>query len=179
MKKILLLIGTILSLNSCSSSFNIYKIPLKNKYEIVDTYQTEKTKEEAWNNIVEVFAKNGLGIKIIDKSSGLIVSEVSTFQNYHKESGVVSYENKNGFLVNTDAYIVCSKYEYRSSDILADLVTGYWNVRIFEKDGKVFVNTNLTNIKASNLFDPNNSQYLFTCKSTGVFEKNIFNMVNK
>ncbi|MEP7373199.1 MAG: hypothetical protein ABI675_07375 [Chitinophagaceae bacterium] len=70
--KVLLYSLTFLLLSSCTS----YKtIALKGSYSDgnFEAY-SEKNKDQVWDNLIDFFAKNGISIRIIDRSSGLITS---------------------------------------------------------------------------------------------------------
>ena len=61
----------------------------------------DKSKDAVWDNIIDFFATKGLSIKLIDRSSGLIVSE--------KTALVWSYENSKGQLEKPSAWVVIPK----------------------------------------------------------------------
>lgn len=101
MKKIpvLLLIFGALFFASCSPKI----IPLKNTYDTKPFELTTNSDfETVWGKIIEMFAKNGIGVKIIDKSSGFIVAQNTT--------APITTEDKNGKLVNPKAWAVSEKY---------------------------------------------------------------------
>lgn len=146
--------------------------PVSDK-EFKDTFTSTKTKEEVWSKLIEFFAKSGSGIKVIDKSSGLIVTEKTDFE------GTYTVQNEEGFLLDKDALLVCSHYSY-INDVSPNKVLGNWNVRVFEENGKTLVNVNITNVDAKYLPENPYSPYQkFECKTTGLFEKRIFEIVNK
>ena len=85
--KPLLLISIAALLFGCVS----YKtVPLKNTYTNGNfEAASENTKEKVWDNIIDFFSKNGLSIRIIDRSSGLIVSnETALTWTYETKEGV-------------------------------------------------------------------------------------------
>ncbi len=136
-----------------------------------------------WDKLVDLFAQSGLSIKIIDKTSGLITSG-----EYEIPAG---YENKSGEINDLNAYIVIpirkniatGKFEPITGiatgpyavHTLANPVYGEWNVRIKKSDtGGTVVNINLVNL---HYFAGNAKLRLIGYKSTGVFEKKIFDII--
>ena len=81
--------------------------PLKNDYsKVQNTFYTDKSKDEVWSKIVELFSTNGIGIGLIDKSSGLIVSSKTDFLSK------TTTETQTGQLVDKTGYIVREKMDY-------------------------------------------------------------------
>ena len=108
-----------------------------------------------------------MSIKIIDKSSGLIVSEKTKLS--------WTREDKKGNLINPGAFVVVQSYNTMAQAVLS-YVTGDWNVRIKPlENGKTSINVNLVNIKATNTGAKLYGLYEYDipAKSTGVFEKTI------
>lgn len=162
------IITTILLSQSCTPTL----IGLKGDYDSrKKVYYSDKSKDEVWSKIIELFSRNGIGIKIIDKSSGLIVAEPGDFINS------VTYEDENGKMYHPERFIVSTYQGFSGSEITPDVITGSWNVRLFEENGKTAFETNLTNIKAYRQNPPtkfsSGTLYTFTAKSTGIFEKQI------
>lgn len=132
-------------------------------YEI----KTDKDFETVWSNLIDLFAQKGISIKIIDKSSGLIVSEKTSFkQSYTTEL--------NGKAADPNAWIVLNKVDWMGSEIKPDHVYGEWNARIKNSDGGTIININLTNIDAAAHFNAtqysSERNFVFEGKSTGKFE---------
>lgn len=167
MFKILTVSFVIFSLTSCG----IKVIPIKGTYQNVPfEIETEKSFDQVWDNVVDLFAKKGLSIVVIDRSSGLIVSKPGSL--------IYTYENSNGQLLNPNAWVVIPKIIDKGSNKVVKNATvqGEWNVRIKEKNGKTVINVNLVNITASVMsFNTMNPYFevLTDAKSTGVFEKYI------
>lgn len=144
-------------------------------------YQITSTKsfDQVWTNIIDFFATKGISIKVIDRSSGLIVSEKTSFKNSY------SFEEK-GKPKNPNAYIVLSAIEVNGVELHPQTITAEWNIRIKTNDkGGTIVNVNMTNIQANYYQAPVRGTYLsqqernydFDGKSTGVFEKTISDQV--
>lgn len=149
-------------------------VPLKGNYSDgnFEGY-SEKSKEVVWDNIIDFFAKNGLSIHVIDKSSGLITSGKSLVP-YTKE-------NSKGELINKDAWVVIHKIIDPGSrkSIAYYNVTAEWNVRIKEMDSRTVINVNLVNPSYA-ITDQGASNRMFnkgSFQSTGVFEKLIYDKV--
>src|SRR5580658_10591431 len=85
----------LLLIYSCSYKF----APLRGNYPDRPFISfTTKPVDYVWNKIIELSSQNGLPIKIVDKSSGLIVFEKCRLS--------FTCEDKNGKLLNRAAFIV-------------------------------------------------------------------------
>jgi hypothetical protein len=147
---------------------------LDKPYEIV----SDKKFEQVWVNVIDLFATKGLSIKLIDKSSGLIISEKTSFINDY------SFEDNTGKLENPEASVVIEKITYSGYNqfLKPEKIIGEWNIRIKDNgSGKTIVNVNLTNIDATSFIA--GSQYspaqnlTFNGKSTGKFEELITTLI--
>jgi hypothetical protein len=132
---------------------------------------TEKSKDQVWDNIIDFFAQKGIPIKIIDKSSGLIVSDKAKLS--------WSYEDKKGKLFQPSAFAAIRKFMYPnvSKPVNPEKVTGEWNIRIKEAGGKTAINVNLYNIEGTYPLGNSNSVRDAGGKTTGVFEQMIYDAV--
>ncbi|MEX6689244.1 hypothetical protein QTN47_17170 [Danxiaibacter flavus] len=173
MKRILALI---LLLSACSPK----AVPLKNTYDTKPFEVVSKSDfETVWGRVIEMFAKQGIGIKIIDKSSGLIVAE--------NTAAPVTTEDKNGNLLNPKAWAVIQKiYDPASGKYLyAKEGNIEWNIFVKRnQDSTTTVNINLINVSnissfyavgntSVNLSKTNRSRAI----STKVFEKQVAEQV--
>jgi len=150
-------------------------IPLKGKYTDgnFEAY-SDKSKDVVWDNLIDFFAKRGISIKIIDRSSGLIIAGATRMP--------WSYENSKGIIIHKDAWIVIRKVIDPGSRKPIDpiSVSGEWNVRIKEMSGKTLINVNLVNPEYSYSYQSRNTQTTFkpgAFQSTGNFEKMIYDQV--
>lgn len=169
MKIIFVLIGFSF-LSSCVS----YKtIPLKGSYSDgnFEGY-SEKSKDVVWDNLIDYFAKTGISIRIIDRSSGLITSGETWVP--------ITRENSKGELINKDAWVVVQKV----IDVNTKKVVGYsnvtteWNVRIKEVDKRTLINVNMVNPSYTSTVDSRRTFFKKgTFQSTGVFEKMIYEKI--
>jgi hypothetical protein len=117
-------------------------IPLKGNYPSTPiTFHSEKTVNAIWDNIIDFFAQKGLSIKIIDKSSGLIISDNSKLS--------YSFENKYGKIKDTTAWVILNTIIDRyKNPYKPNSVSGSWNIRIKNDGTGTLINVNLVNIKA-------------------------------
>jgi hypothetical protein len=89
------LIILLLFFSSCIATKLKYA-PFKGEYPPTPYIITsELPKEKVWDKIIDFFAQNGLSIKVIDRSSGLIVSDRSKLD--------WSYEDVKGNIKNPNA----------------------------------------------------------------------------
>lgn len=151
------------------------RLPLKGNYFTPPFVITTATpKDLVWDKLIDLFAQNGLSIKIIDRSSGLITSEAARLS--------WSNETKNGELVNKDAIVAVPQKIFNGKTVKYDVITGEWNVRIKAgiKDSTI-INVNIVNIKETYYSIDNKSfpiiTNLPTARSTGVFERTIVNAI--
>jgi len=179
-----LLFGTLLLLTGCVST---KVIPIKGTYpETPIIISSTKSFDQAWDKLIDIFAQKGLSIRIIDRSSGLIISNRSEL--------TTTYEDENGIPLDKSAFIVVpSVIQFgkkvpitgTSSGAYAVAKTSYpafgdWNVRIKANGTGCTINVNLTNI-TYNAYDLTDKRYkettLYSYKTTGVFENLIADMI--
>ena len=153
-----------------------YKItPLKGSYSDKPFEITsDKSKDQVWDKLIDFFAQKGLSIKIIDRSSGLIISDRSSL--------TWTFEDSKGKLIDPTAWIVIEKNVDPGPNkvIKPSSVAGDWNVRIKElPNNKTVINVNLVNIKAKKEFSSKygSSEYEIKALSTGNFEKIISDII--
>ncbi|HMT74164.1 MAG TPA: hypothetical protein PKA77_08855 [Chitinophagaceae bacterium] len=178
MKKLsLILTFASVILSSCAS----YKVvPFKGTYlEPPFKFTSTKTYQQVWDNLIDLFAQKGLSIKLIDKSSGLLISNEIVIKH--------TVETKTGSLVNSDAYIVVPLLYNKGSMISKPIndnadITGEWNVRVKESQDGTIINVNLVNLKYFT-YDAYRkipiSTPLVYFKSTGKFEEMISSILIK
>lgn len=156
-------------LASCSSS----KVtPISGTYQKPPFVITSTSNFNAvWDKLIDIFAQKGLPIKIIDRSSGLIVSDRALLSS--------TFELKTGGLKDPSAFIVLPKVYLPSSkkttNVALDLpVTGEWNVRIKEASGGSTINVNIVNVRYEtyDFATKRTGERIATSyQSTGVFER--------
>lgn len=168
----LFVLVVIISASSCT----IKTIPLKGHYSNGNFEAiTDKSREQVWDQLIDLFAKNGLPISVIDKSSGLIVSNGAQL--------TWTYEDKKGNLVNPNASVVIAKLSLNGEELKGArpaLIVGSWNVRIKSvSDKQTMVNINLVNPRITyNTMSTNNTEFnQGSIQSTGNFEKKIFESI--
>lgn len=154
-------------------------IPIKGSYPAPPIVTiSDRPFEKVWDNVIDYFAQNGIPIKIIDKSSGLIVSDKAKLS--------WSFEDKNGQIFSKTAFVVLDKIIDKMSGkpFVPESVTGEWNLRIKTDGGRTLINVNLFNIQATygkyyyssyshTVIEPVNIEG----RTTGVFEHKFEDMV--
>jgi hypothetical protein len=152
-------------------------LPLKGSYLDKPFEMTsDKSVDSVWSNIIDLFATKGLSIKVIDKNSGLIVSEKTSLMSHY------TFEDDNGKLKDPNAWIVLSKIRWMGTDVTPERLTGEWNVRIKSAGGgKTTINVNLTNIEGTRHYSQSQytteKNFVFDGRSTGKFEQLIAELV--
>ena len=138
-------------------------------------FVTSDSKEKVLNKLLDFFTTEGLIIKTIDKPSGLIVTDITSFLNSY------TCEAKDGSLIDSNAKVVYSKVRGQLTFALTnkpDVITGQWIVRVKEQADTTIVGIKLANIdgrivlqdSSANRIVPE-ANYKLIVKSTGVFEK--------
>ena len=159
---------------SCTLKF----YPLKGNYPPTPiVYTTEKSFDQVWSNLVDLFAQKGISIRIIDKSSGLIASERTKLST--------SYEDSKGKLYSPKAFVVLKRNNYQGDENMKKSyfdVTGEWNVHLKQEANDVSVNINIVNIEGEQVYTSlyhgeTRSRVTIRAQTTGVFEKLIFEAV--
>ncbi|MBA4848754.1 hypothetical protein [Emticicia sp. BO119] len=125
---------------------------------------SSKTFDEVWSKVVDVLSENGISIKIIDKTSGIITSENHSFIN------VFTLE-KDGAPKDPNAWIVVRDEGMGR----IQTVSGNFNIRIKTVNDKTVISIKLNNIEA--LKFGGGMRVPFPAQSTGVFEKKIAELV--
>ena len=161
-------------------------IPLKGDYpQTPIVTSTTNSFENVWDKLIDLFAQSGFSIKIIDRSSGLIIS-----------NGLLetTYENKEGKVADSTAFVAVpsskdhgnnritpiSGYSLhpKTGKVIADDVFGEWNVRIKKTATGCDINVNLVNLYYETLISKITTKTtLLNFKSTGVFEKKVADLI--
>lgn len=185
----------VILISSCTSS---KIIPIQGNYpDQPIEVRSDSDFEVVWSKLVDIFAQRGLSIKIIDKSSGLIISDRTILKT--------TIEDEKGRIQDSTAYIVIPTtkdqatgkripvtgftselpkkgFPRRVNDVSGDL-----NVRVKRDGNGTVINVNLVNIK----YDPYSSSILKKSssstdskpleirnyESTGVFENWLASMI--
>lgn len=184
----LLLIG----LASCSPTSIL---PLMGNYvETPVIIRSENSFDKTWDKLIDVFAQKGLSIKIIDRSSGLIISTPYKMP--------ATMEKEKSGLVDPTAYVVVPSIRVAGrrepisgtnsgpysgeSKIKAEDVMGQWNVRVKSAESGSTINVNITDVYYTAYSVGYGNAYatripsqtpLSTYKSTGVFEKQLSDLI--
>lgn len=168
MRQLLLLSLLLPFVFACS----VQRIPLRDKYlDGPYTVTTEKSYDKCWDSAIDFFSQLGIPIKTIEKASGIIVSEN---MNLKSQSNVE--DQKTGRIINDKAWIGVGVIKDGMAILTPSRVTGEWNVRVKESDGKRVVSVNLVNIQAA-LYSNGYISQTFEAKSTGVFEKSVVDWI--
>lgn len=177
-----LLTLSIIGFQSCAPA---KQIALKGTYpEPPMVFNSTQPFDKVWDNLIDLFAQKGFSIKIIDRSSGLIISQRSLLS--------ATMEDKNGKLVDPFAIIAVPSIKFNGriipitgtsvgpyateKQIKALPVYGDWNVRVKSTPTGSTINVNITNVIYENILSPGKSVEPISItgyKSTGKFEKEL------
>jgi hypothetical protein len=154
-------------------------IPLKGNYKPTHQKEINKPLDQVWSSVMDVLATKGLEVKTIDRASGIVISEKTSFK------GLVTTENSDGTPKVPDAFIVVEpKTSAGGTILMPDKIVGSWNIRVKESgSGKTVVSITITGIEASTTIG--GSVYSapviweFEAKSTGGFERWFFAELEK
>ena len=174
MKKYLLIICCLIGLCSCSE-FTYKFTKLKNKYqETVMTDTLNMNYNTVWYKLIDFIADNNINVRILDKESGLIMTEKINFNKKY------TYEDKNGNPLSKDRYIICGNQFQGATQVHPNSVTGFLIFQLKQSTKSNILKVNL--IDEIGVFDYSTnslSSLNFECVSTGVLEKQIFDSVKK
>jgi hypothetical protein len=177
MKFIILLSTITFLLSGCG----FRTIPLANNYADKPYEFGISSIDDAWKKVVEYLVEKGIAIKVIDKSSGLLTTESTSFLNSF------TWENKDGSLMNPGAYVVCNKVRgplQMTSSLKPTVLNGQW-VFLFKQEGeKSYLVIRLANtqgkvaeVQVGNDTESSGYSYNLEVKSTGQFEESIQGML--
>lgn len=161
MKNIILpLCVIVLSLQGCVT---IGTVRIKGKYqEGPIRMEVAKSYDETWNKVIDFISDIGLNVKMVDKSSGLVISDPTSF------FGQTSIEDKDGKMINPKAYIVTSRTNDPNVKNPIKNTTASYNLRVKEiTPGKSVVSVLLYNINVQGYSDV----FIHEGRSTGNFER--------
>lgn len=164
-------------------------IPIKGTYpETPIIINSTKTFDQAWDKLIDIFAQKGLSIKIIDRSSGLIISTKSELTTTAEDVNGIPFD-KTAFIVVPTVVQFGKKVPVTGTSSGAYAVAkiaypayGDWNVRIKSNGTGCTINVNINNI-SYNAYDATAKAYkdinLYTYKTTGVFENLLADLIDK
>jgi len=122
-------------------------IPLKGTYLSDRSFEINRPFEETWSKCIDLIASKGYGINLIDKSSGLIVTNKTEFID------VFTYENDKGELENKNAYVVIDGRRIIAGSekikVKPNSILGNWNIRVKKIDEN---NTSVTDNRFKRLY---------------------------
>jgi hypothetical protein len=168
MKKLILFLFLASCLQSCVT---IGTIGIKGKYQEGPVKREfNHSYDETWNKVIDFISDIGLNVKMVDKGSGLVISDPTSF------TGKTSVEDKAGKILNSEAFIVTSRTNDPNVANPIRSATASYNLRVKETGpGKSVVSVLLYNITVTGIVDT----YTHKGKSTGNFEKWILDNLYK
>ena len=175
----------VLMVGVVSYSCTPVKYTIQGSYQPATSFVTSKSFDYVWNNVIDFFAENNLPIEILEKDSGLIVSN-----NIKVGDNLVTWEDENGKLVNPDSWFVLPYYNVSGRTVVGGTATCSFNVRVRElEDGNIKIQINLHNVVGYYIIEWFNSFSLKKevvettipqeCKSTGKFEADLLALFNE
>ena len=167
---------------SLITSCNNKVVPLQQTYQDKPyQFSVAASKDQVWTRLIDVLTSKGLAIKTIDKNSGLITTDHTSFLSSY------FFESKNGSLTNPNAIVVCTKvrgpFTFATS-LKPESIAGQWTVITKQADDKTLVDIRLTNASGKVVVVEDGGTYgqgvtrethNLLVKSTGVFEKSVEN----
>jgi hypothetical protein len=178
-KQISIFCALILGLCILWSGCGAAAYPLNGEYTKTHFESTStKSKDQIWSSVLDFFIEKGIIIKVMDKSSGYILSEpFSLLNSYTRE-----YEN--GKPIDKNAAIVIGDIsEGLTSKKNPHLLTANVSVRLIEKEGQTNISISLLDLKCQYYSIRQNRQENITntintpAKSTGVFENQLLSAI--
>lgn len=167
MKKLFVALLCLYAFSSCVSPTKV--VPLKGKYqEVAVKSKVDKSFSQVWDSVIDLIASQGISVKLIDKASGLVLVDKSSFV------GMITFEGKNGAILDPKSWIVSERMATEfQSEVSLYKASGEWNMRVKElSPGVTEVSVKVHSIEAKKL------EYSLEAKSTGNFEKWILDALN-
>ena len=154
-----------------ASCITVKSYPIRGNYpaqpfEISST----QTFDQAWDKLIDLFAQKGLPIKIIDRSSGLIISDRTALKATNEDKNLLP-RDKNSWIVVPYVYSFAKNKKVSMESV--PNVYGEWNVRIKKMAEGVLINVNIVNVvteEPASYKTPATLVRIPDYKSTGVFE---------
>ena len=163
MTRLLPLLLVVLLTTSCAR-----RIPLLGKYQETPV-KTEFSQpfEKVWENIIDFIADTGQEVQLIDRSSGLIISDA-----YITSGPYLSNEDKKGVLINNRALVAVDRmsYNYPYGDLPTHTAFAKWTIRAKELKNKNIEVSVLLHVKRVEQMLGKDVQN-HNGKSTGLHEK--------
>ncbi|MBR3682699.1 MAG: hypothetical protein IKM41_07100 [Tidjanibacter sp.] len=168
MKKSILFIFSaliILATSSCAPKLKI----LRGNYPQEFSTTTNKDFDYVWNNVIDFFARTGIPITTMDKSSGYIVAN---------KINVPLTMERDGKPVDSSAYVVIPEFKRYPTNTNG---TATFNVRIRDFGNYVTITVNMYDIVSNYVFSNGFILESAPCKgtSTGVFESKLLKIFNQ
>jgi len=164
------------------SSCAVANRPLQGKYQNGPvTSETEISVERIWSRLVDLVARNGLTVSLLDKASGLLVID-RTSLSVTREKSQKDFDRRKeyepGEIYNRNAWAVSSHWDIAGTVAIPTYVTGKMNVWVKDDGSKRTVNALLYDIRAERE-DPKTGAMSYTVKSTGQLENLIVSSLAK
>lgn len=189
--KLLIVAVLLISLISCSTK--IY--PVKGTYTSPPvTFTSPNSFDVVWDKMVDMFAQKGFAIKIIDRSSGLIISNGKMPVTVEGKDG--SLEIKDAFVVVPSMkmigggvavqgkYVASTGWHYdnikKKNIVVNNPIIGEWNVRIKSNGVGCTININIVNTFTEDVTTYDGKFFRghsVDVQSTGYFENYIFEKI--
>jgi len=170
MKTTFLILLTALLTSCATNSISRLTKPYQDRpYEVTSTSSLDDT----WNKVIDVFSSEGYPIQVLEKASGLIVTQRMDFTS----STTIEHKGKPKI---SSAYFISEAYSNIYGKQGPTEVEGQWNVRVKEIGNKVVVAINIVNIRGEFVGVPTTygqARSPLKVKSTGVFEKKIASLI--
>lgn len=179
MRKPLFFVLLAISLSAC-----VTYVPVEGKYHSgpVETV-TAKTKDDIWENLMDLIARNGLPVVTLDKASGIVIGGPASLTATRERGKHDETRSKtDSRLVRPNAHLVTG-YSYHSGQFTYDPNgLGRWNVRVRDNGDQRIVSVGLFDLKATDEPSPDkprNREAKKVIQSTGNFEQMIVDAITR
>ena len=121
----LILICIVVIAISCNPSI----VPLQGKYsDKPSEITTTRPIDSVWSNLNDIFTKNGLPVKKIDKDKGVIRTKKIPMNS------IYTFEDNNGQLEQPQAWVVLMKDFNNEKQWTPKIIYGQWSIQITETE---------------------------------------------
>ena len=135
---------------ACLNSCSYYQLsPLSSSYKanpVISRNVSGISQDEVWNRIIRFFADHDLPIKMVDKNSGFIQSDILSF--------VSAYQiDSDSTALFSPPYVIVQREEAYDSIIQPSYITGYLKLFVLPANNATHVRVSIEDLKSFHVID--------------------------
>jgi hypothetical protein len=155
----------IISIITMAYGCSLVNVPLKGNYNssAVEMTTTQPI-DSVWSKLTDIFTKNGLPVKRIDKTKGSISTRNAPI------NAVYTFENTDGQLEQPGAWVVLYKVYNKNKEWKPEEIRGQWSIQVTEKE-KGTTNIKIDPLVICTYFPKSFVKFQIPGQSTGKLEE--------